>query len=216
MRPGPVTPRAPVSSSRLMRLIAEGCEDERFQEMAAAIVAPGTKIMSARPAIVDMATRLRQGAPHSYLPLLASWKPPARRVFLMFEREGIEQGVQAETLPGDVIVLRHVRVCATGGLQQPSAWSMVDLDAQRPFVVVEELPCGPAGPAAEADRIWMSWFHSIVSPMRADNATILEEQRRRWFHWLLDDLAVVAVAFSDAVTSMPGQIDTDFRISPKE
>lgn len=212
--PGSLHSWASMPPSSLMRRIAEESEDPRFEDMAAAVVAPGTEIMLARQGIVTMAARLRQGAPHSYLPLLAAWKLPASRVFLMFEREGLDHGILAETLPGDIIALKHVSLSSTGSLQRPAASSMVDLDAQRPFVVVNELPCGPLGQEAEADRIWMTWFHSIVNPVLAGAGTIMEEQRRHWFHWLLNDLAVLAVAFSSAATSQPGKLDQDFRIMP--
>jgi hypothetical protein len=207
-------PWASMPPSGLMRRIAEESENPRLRDMAAAIVTLGTEIVLALPAIVTMATRLRQGAPHSYLPLLASWKLPARRVFLTFERDGIEHGVLAETLPGDVLALKHVRLLPSGCLQQPPASSVLDLDAQRPFVIVNELPCGPSGPETEADRIWMTWFHSIANPVYAGAGTIMEEQRRRWVHWLLNDLAILAVAFSGAVTSQLGKMDQDFRIMP--
>ncbi len=206
---------ASMPPSGLMRRIAEESEDPGSEDMATAIVTPGTEIMLARAAVVTMATRIRQGAPHSYLPLLASWKLPVRRVFLTFEREGLEHGVLAETLPGDVLALKHVRLLPSGCLQQPPASSVLDLDAQRPFVVVNELPCGPMGPEAEADRIWMTWFHSIANPVYAGAGTIMEEQRRRWFHWLLNDLAVLAVVFSSAARSQPGKLDQDFRIMPE-
>jgi len=203
-------------SCGLMRLIAEESEDPRFRDMAAAIVTPGTEIMLVRPGIVAMAERLRQGAPHNYLPLLASWTLPSIRVFMMFEREGVEHGVLAEILPGDMVTLRHVHVGPSGSLLHTQASSVLDLEAQRPFVVVNELPCGSAGPEAEADRIWMRWFHSIASPVCAGGGTIQEEQRRRWFHWLLDDLAILAVVFSksEAITSQPGKFDRDSRIRP--
>ena len=212
--PGSSTLWAAMPPSSLMRRIAEESENPQFEELAAAVLTPGTEIMLARPAIVTMAARLRQGAPHSYLPLLTSWKLPARRLFMMFEREDIEHGILAETLPGDIVALKHVRLSVTGSLLQPQASSVLDLDAQRPFVIVNELPCGPAGPEAEADRIWMTWFHSIANPVCAGSGMIMEEQRRKWVHWLLNDLAILAVAFSGVAISQPGKIVSDYRTRP--
>jgi len=50
--------------------------------------------------------------------------------------------------------------------------------------------------------------------MTGSRADAYSQQRRKWVHWLLNDLAILAVAFSGAVTSQPGKMDQDFRIMP--
>lgn len=206
-------PGASIPSSSLMLRIAEGYEDPRFRDLATSVVAPSTRIMHAQTGLVTIAGRLRQASPHIYLPLLASLKLPVPRLFVIYEREGIEHGILAERRTGGVLTLKHVRASADGALEQPSASSLLDLDTPRPPVLDNASSCGQS---AEADRAWLSWFHTMASPMAAGIGTITEHQGRQWFQWLVDDLAVLAVAFSGAAVSQTAKFDSDFRIRPVE
>ena len=207
MLPDPVS--APPFASKLLRRIREEREDGRHREIAIAIATPETKFVRVGPRVVQMAAQLRQTPPHDYIPLFATLKPPAPSVFLVFERADLEYGVHVETLPHDLIKLRHICLTTKGDLLAPWASSVLDFDAHQPFVKIDELPCGPAGPTAEANRIWMTWFHSIAFAVCRDHGMLMEEQRRRWTHWLLNDLALLSVAFSDAVAPKPGWFEGD-------
>jgi hypothetical protein len=201
----------------LLRILTGDQESgHAFAEIGHALAGPGTKVVAVQPAIVSVAAALRRESPHRYLPALTAWQMPAPSVFWTFVRAGFEHGVQGELLPGGLVLLRHVRATPSGHLAGPPAWSMIDLDASRPFVEVDELPSIGRGRHAEADGIWIDWMHSVVSTRRLDQQDIEGEQRRRWFSWLLDDLAVIAVACSGVVTSHIGQLDPDLRVIPKE